>query len=220
MSGHEATIECLRRSKVIAVLRSPHPADALELVRAYADAGLDAIELTTSIPDWEMVLKEAQRLEGHEVCVGLGTVLSTEVAQRAVDAGAKFIVSPVFIPDVITACRVMGIPVMPGALTPTEVYAATAAGADIVKVFPASAVGGPAYIKALLAPMPDLKLVPTGGVKPENAIDYLRAGAMAVGIGSNLAPKGALEAKDWPTVTTCVADLLSSINTALGNSTE
>lgn len=220
MSGHDATIECLKRSKIISVLRSRHPADALELVRAYADAGLAAIELTTSIPDWEMVLREVLRLEGHDICVGLGTVLTTEVAQRAVDAGAKFIVSPVFIPEIITACRMMEIPVIPGALTPTEVYAATAAGAEIVKVFPASAVGGPAYIKALLAPMPDLKLVPTGGVKPENAIEYLRAGAMAVGIGSNLAPKEALDAKDWPTVTTCVADLLSSINTALGNTTE
>ena len=218
-SEYEATLGSLRSSKVIAVLRSRHPADAIELVRAYADAGLKAIELTTSIPDWETVLSEARRLEGHDVCVGLGTVTSSEIARQAVDLGAEFIVSPVFIPDVVSSCRVMGVPVMPGVLTPTEVYQAVAAGADMVKVFPVSAIGGPAYIRALLAPMPDLKLVPTGGVKPENAADYLRAGAVAVGMGSNLAPREALEARDWHAVTTGVVDLLTSINVALGEGT-
>ena len=108
---------------------------------------------------------------------------------------------------------------MPGVLTPPEVYQAVSAGAEMVKVFPVSAIGGPAYIRALLAPMPDLKLVPTGGVKPENAADYLRAGAVAVGMGSNLAPREALEARDWHAVTTGVVDLLTSINVALGEGT-
>jgi 2-dehydro-3-deoxyphosphogluconate aldolase/(4S)-4-hydroxy-2-oxoglutarate aldolase len=124
-----------------------------------------------------------------------------------------------FIPDVISQCRAMGIPVIPGVLTPTEAHQAVSAGAEILKVFPVSAVGGPSYIKALLAPMPELKLIPTGGVKPENAIDYLRAGAVAVGMGSNIAPREALDAKDWHAVKTAVADLLASINIALGEKT-
>jgi 2-dehydro-3-deoxyphosphogluconate aldolase/(4S)-4-hydroxy-2-oxoglutarate aldolase len=217
--GYESVIECITGSRIIPVLRSKHPADAIELLRAFTDAGLGAIELTTSIPDWQTVLSEAQRLEGHDVCVGLGTVTSSETARQAVDLGAGFIVSPMFIPDVISQCRAMGIPVIPGVLTPTEAHQAVSAGAEILKVFPVSAVGGPSYIKALLAPMPELKLIPTGGVKPENAIDYLRAGAVAVGMGSNIAPREALDAKDWHAVKTAVADLLASINIALGEKT-
>jgi 2-dehydro-3-deoxyphosphogluconate aldolase/(4S)-4-hydroxy-2-oxoglutarate aldolase len=216
MAGYDETLKCLLTSRVIAVIRSRHSAEALELVRACSDGGIRAIELTTGIPKWESVLAEANRLEGSEACIGLGTVTSSEVARTAVDKGAKFIVSPVFIPDIISACRVMEVPVMPGVLTPTEIHQAVAAGAELMKVFPVSAVGGPSYIKALLTPMPDLKLVPTGGVKPQNAIEYLHAGAAAVGIGSSLAPRDALKKKDWHAITMAVADLMSSIKTALG----
>jgi 2-dehydro-3-deoxyphosphogluconate aldolase/(4S)-4-hydroxy-2-oxoglutarate aldolase len=216
MSAHDNAIDCLLRSKVIAVLRSSNSADAIELVRAYAEGGIEAIELTTSIPDWESVLAETRRTETHGTCVGLGTVTSVDLAQRAVDAGARFIVSPMFIPDVVQFCLSMNVPVIPGALTPTEVSQAVAAGAELVKVFPVSAVGGASYIKALLAPLPNLKLIPTGGVTPDNAIDFLKAGAVAVGIGSNLAPKDALGAKNWPAITAAVRDLVTSIRVALG----
>ena len=220
MGEDNSTIECLMKSKVIAVLRTRDSATALELVRAYIDGGLKVIELTTSIPGWEAVLTESLRLGGDDACIGMGTVTNATDARKAVEVGAKFIVSPVLIPDVLSLTGILGVPFIPGALTPTEIHQATAAGADMVKVFPVSSVGGPAYIKALLAPMPELKLIPTGGVKPENTIDFLRTGAVAVGMGSNLAPRDALEKRDWNEVTRGVADFMASLNVALGGDCE
>jgi len=216
MPGYKETVECLLRSRVIAVIRSRDSATARELARAYIEGGLKAIELTTSIPGWEAVLAEVLRFEGDKACIGLGTVTTVDETYKAVGLGAKFIVSPVLIPDVVTSADVLAVPVIPGALTPTEIYQAVAAGADMVKVFPVSSVGGPAYIKALLAPMPYLKLIPTGGVAPANAVEYLRAGAVAVGMGGNLAPREALEKKDWHAISHSVADFLANIRLALG----
>ncbi len=215
MSTYDSIVECLMGSRVIAVLRMDDPASVLELVRAYRNGGLKAIELTTSIPGWEKVLEEAIRMEGDDACIGLGTVTRVEIAYRAIDIGAKFIVSPVLIPDIITSACGMGVPVIPGALTPTEIHNAVDIGAAMVKVFPVAMVGGPSYIKALLAPMPGLKLIPTGGIRPENAADYLRAGAVAVGMGGNMSPREALAKRDWAAIENSVAEFLANLNIAL-----
>lgn len=218
MAAYEDTVNSLMRSRVIAVLRTADSTTALELVRAFIDGGMKAIELTTSIPNWEIVLEEAIRMQRDDACIGMGTIITAEDACKAVNLGAKFIVSPVVIPDVIASTHAMGVPVIPGALTPTEIHFAMSIGAEMVKVFPVSMVGGPLYIKALLAPMPDLKLIPTGGVKPGNAIDFLRAGAVAVGMGANLIPREALERRDWQEVSRGVAEFLANMSIALDGS--
>jgi 2-dehydro-3-deoxyphosphogluconate aldolase/(4S)-4-hydroxy-2-oxoglutarate aldolase len=205
----------LLESRVIAVIRAPKVGLSRELADAYVDAGITAIELTTSIPDWETALREVSADLGDDALVGVGTVTSAIDALEAIDLGAEFIVSPFVSQDIIEAVNVRGVPVLPGALTPTEVAQAYEFGADMIKVFPASSAGGPAHIKALLAPMPNWDLIPTGGVTPENTIDYFRAGAVAVGLGSNLAPKEKVRERDWQAVTEYVKGFLNNLNRQL-----
>ena len=195
----------LADAKVIAVLRASEVEIARELAQAYVDGGIKAIELTTSIPSWETALKEVVRDCADDAVVGMGTISNSMDVIRAVDLGANFIVSPYTSLSVIEACSVHDTLVMPGALTPTEVANAYEYGADMVKIFPASNVGGPAYIKALKAPMPWAELIPTGGVSMDNAHEYFKAGAFAVGIGSNLAPKDKVINRDWDAVSDHVA---------------
>ena len=220
MINGERIIDFLVESRIIGVIRTGDLTTALELARAFTEGGLKVVEVTSTIPGWEMVLSEAVRMAGEDVCLGLGSVMTSEQIHKAVELGAKFVVSPVFIGDVVASGRVLEVPVIPGALTPTEIYQAVNAGVDIVKVFPVSAVGGPGYIKALLGPMPGLKLIPTGGVQPDDAAEYIRAGALAVGMGTNLAPRDALEKRDWRKVSQSVADFLASLKAALKGGAE
>ena len=138
----------------------------------------------------ELIREVAARATG--AVVGAGTVLDPETAERCIDAGARFILSPALNPATIATCRERDVVIIPGALTPTEVVLAWSSGADLVKVFPAGAVGGPAYLKALKAPLPQIELVPTGGVNLETAGDFIRAGAAALGVGSDLVDLQAL----------------------------
>lgn len=213
--GRDDTKRKLLDSKVIAVLRANDYRDAWDLLIAYSSAGVKAIEITTSCPDWETLLKRARGYITDDSTVGLGTVTSSETVKIAVDCGAEFIVSPFISSEVISTALEFDASVIPGALTPSEIASAYKLGADMVKVFPVSNVGGPAYIKALLAPMPDWELIPTGGVNRENAFDYFRAGAVAVGLGSNLAPKDALLSRNWDAVTRSVEEFLKNLNTRL-----
>lgn len=175
----------LTRSGVVAVARYADPEPLFEAARALLVGGVDVFEVTMTVPDALDVLRDVSRRLAPDVIVGAGTVLDGETARAAILAGAQFIVGPTVQPDVISVARRYGRVVIPGALTPTEILAAWERGADVVKVFPARQ-GGPKYISDVLAPLPQIPLMPTGGVTLENAADFIRAGAVAVGIGSNL----------------------------------
>lgn len=184
---------------MIALIRAESSASLVECARALAAGGLNAIELTMTTPGAiEMVAKVSQELP--DVLLGLGTVLDADTAKAGIAAGAKFIVTPAVRPTVIAACREAGVPVLSGALTPTEAYSAWELGADVIKIFPAEFFG-PNYIKSLKAPFPKMELLPTGGVTPETLGDFLKAGAFATAAGSALVSAAALKAGDWAQIT-------------------
>jgi 2-dehydro-3-deoxyphosphogluconate aldolase/(4S)-4-hydroxy-2-oxoglutarate aldolase len=172
----------------------------VNVAEALKAGGMDVIEFTCSTPGAIDMIKQASAHFGDEVLMGAGTVLDPETARAAILAGAEFIVTPALNLDTVELCNRYGKPIVPGALTPTEILTAWQAGADMVKVFPAS-IGGPKYIKAVLAPLPQLRLVPTGGVSAENAAEYLKAGATALGVGGNLVNKEAVAKGDWGAIT-------------------
>jgi len=169
----------------VAVVRAPDPAGLVEVIRALAAGGVTVAEVTLTVPNALDVVREAKQALGDSVLLGAGTVLDPETCRAALLAGAEFIVAPTLNLDVIRLCRRYDRLVMPGAFTPTEVLAAWEAGADIVKVFPAEVVG-PAFFKALRGPLPQVRLMPTGGVDLNTAADFLTAGACCLGIGSQL----------------------------------
>jgi 2-dehydro-3-deoxyphosphogluconate aldolase/(4S)-4-hydroxy-2-oxoglutarate aldolase len=186
MTTSQNTAARLESAGVIAIIRARTDAGLLEGARALARGGVTALEITLNTPgarDWLPRLRD--ELGAGGVLVGAGTILDAGDARAALDAGAQFIVTPTLQPESIAVCRERGVPICCGAFTPTEALAAQRAGAEFVKIFPA-ATPGPGYIRDLLAPLPFLKLVPTGGVTPENAAAFLRAGAVAVGAGSAL----------------------------------
>jgi len=156
------------------------------------------------------VIEQAAARAEEGVLFGAGTVLDGESARAAILAGAQFVVSPAFKPSLVEVCRRYSIPVLPGAYTPTEILAAWEAGADMVKVFPAS-VGGPAFIKALVAPLPQIDLVPVGGVELDNTADFIRAGAAAVGVGSSLINQRLLDDGDFPALTERARRLIEAV---------
>jgi 2-dehydro-3-deoxyphosphogluconate aldolase/(4S)-4-hydroxy-2-oxoglutarate aldolase len=170
---------------IVAVVRAPDPAGLVEVIRALAGGGVTVAEVTLTVPNALDVVREAKKTLGDTVLLGAGTVLDAETCRAALLAGAEFIVAPTLNLDVIRVCRRYDKLVMPGAFTPTEVLAAWEAGADIVKVFPAEVVG-PAFFKALRGPLPQVRLMPTGGVDLNTAADYLKAGACCLGVGSQL----------------------------------
>jgi 2-dehydro-3-deoxyphosphogluconate aldolase/(4S)-4-hydroxy-2-oxoglutarate aldolase len=186
MTRRSDTLRELETHRLVAVVRAPSPELAVRAARAIHAGGIRLIEVTMTVPNALGALEEAGRVLGDDVTLGAGTVLDPDTARACVAAGARFIVSPNF--DPATVEKVLGLDAvsMPGALTPTEIVAAARAGADFVKVFPCSAVGGPSYIKALRAPLPNIKLVATGGVHAGNVAEYLKAGAAAVGLGAGL----------------------------------
>lgn len=172
---------------VIPVIRSDSRNTARALIDAVVAGGVTSVEITMTIPDAIALIKDvAEKLEDH-IAVGAGTVCSAEDARRCIDAGAVFVVSPVADLEVIEVCKSAKVPVIPGALTPSEIFAAWKAGADLVKIFPANALGGPRYIRSTKAVFPHIRFLPTGGVTLENAGDFVAAGAAAVGVGSDLA---------------------------------
>jgi 2-dehydro-3-deoxyphosphogluconate aldolase / (4S)-4-hydroxy-2-oxoglutarate aldolase len=193
MTRRSDTLRELEANMLIAILRAPSPELAIRAARAIHAGGIRLIEVTMTVPNALGVLEEIGRVLGDEVTLGAGTVLDPETARVCVGAGARFIVSPNFDPATVQMTGTLDAVSIPGALTPTEIVHAARAGADCVKVFPCSAVGGPSYLKALRGPLPDIKLVATGGVHLENVADYLEAGATAVGLGAGLIDWGRLE---------------------------
>ena len=178
----------IEESGIVAIVRLDSSAQLVEVARAVANGGINVIEFTMTTPDALKIIEVSVREFGEELLLGAGTVLDAETARSAILAGAEFIVAPTLDRGVIETCRRYGKVSIPGAYTPTEILTAWEGGADFVKVFPAEA-GGPGYLKAIRAPLPQVKLIPVGGVSIENAADYIRAGAAAVAIGSNLVDK-------------------------------
>jgi 2-dehydro-3-deoxyphosphogluconate aldolase/(4S)-4-hydroxy-2-oxoglutarate aldolase len=178
---------------LIPVVRAESAEMAHRAVEAVCAGGIPIVEITMTVPGAVDVIRALVKQVSAETLIGAGTVLVARTAEECVDAGAQFIVSPALDVGTIAYCKKMDIAMMAGALTPTEIYTAWSAGADLVKVFPAGAVGGPGYLKAIKGPLPQIKLVPTGGVSLQNAAAFIEAGAEALGIGSDLIDVKALK---------------------------
>jgi len=186
------TITRIIETGLIPVVRAESSDIAMRAIDAIKEGGISVLEITMTVPGAIRVIEEVARRFGEDAIVGAGTVLDAETARACILAGAQFIVSPALDLDTISCCRRYSIPVMPGAMTPSEVVTAWKAGADFVKVFPANAVGGASYIKSLKAPLPQVELVPTGGVSLKTAADFIKAGAAALGVGADLVDTAAL----------------------------
>jgi 2-dehydro-3-deoxyphosphogluconate aldolase / (4S)-4-hydroxy-2-oxoglutarate aldolase len=179
-------IQSIRDVGVIPVVRARSAEEAMQAIDAIRAGGISVLEITMTVPGALGVIEEVSTRYGAEAMVGAGTVLDAGTARACILAGARFVVSPSLDLETIAVCREHGVAVMPGGLTPTEVVHAWSSGADFVKVFPAGAVGGANYIKSLKAPLPQIELVPTGGVSLLTAADFIKAGASALGVGSDL----------------------------------
>ena len=183
----------LGQAKVVPVIRMPSEMLARRACEWLAEAGMRALEITYSTPGATALIQEL-RQRFPDLCIGAGTILNDQDAQQAIEAGAAFIVSPMAAPTVLAACREADIPFLPGAATPTEVMERHQEGAATVKIFPALQAGGPGFLKALKSVFPNIPLMPTGGISPDNAADYFKAGALCIGMGGNLTSVQALEA--------------------------
>ena len=188
----EYVLSRIREVGIVPVVRASSADEAFEAIEAIKAGGIPILEITMTVPRALSVIERVTASYGDDVIVGAGTVLDAETARACILAGAQFIVSPALNLDTISCCHRYSIAVMPGALTPTEVVQAWTAGADFVKVFPAGAMGGANYIKSLKAPLPQIELVPTGGVSLKTAADFIRAGASALGVGADLVDTKAL----------------------------
>jgi 2-dehydro-3-deoxyphosphogluconate aldolase/(4S)-4-hydroxy-2-oxoglutarate aldolase len=203
----------LERLGVVAVIRMKDPAKLRAVFDALADGGVRAIEVTMSVPGAVGLIAQLAGSLPPGIILGAGTVIDGATAHAVIDAGARFIVSPVFRRDVVTACLERGAVACPGCFSPTEILDAHEMGADIVKVFPATALG-PQYIKDLRAPMPQLKLMPTGGVSIDNAGDWIRAGAVAVGVGSSLLDARAIDEGRLDVIADNARRIVANVNAA------
>jgi 2-dehydro-3-deoxyphosphogluconate aldolase / (4S)-4-hydroxy-2-oxoglutarate aldolase len=206
----------IRDVGIVPVIRAESADEAARVIDAIRAGGVSVLEITMTVPGAVGLIAEVARRVGNDAVVGAGTVLDAETARAVILAGARFVVSPALDLATIACCRRYGVPVAPGALTPTEVVAAWQAGADIVKVFPANAVGGASYIKALKAPLPQIELCPTGGVSLETAADFIKAGASALGVGNDLVDLKALRAGQAQAITEKAKRFVEIVKTARG----
>ena len=194
--SRETDLQRVLTGGLVAVVRAPDPANLVEVIAALAEGGVAVAEITLTVPGALDVLKAAKAMLGDRVLLGAGTVLDPETARVALLAGAEFIVSPTLNFDVIRMCKRYDKLVFPGAFTPTEILAAWEAGADIVKVFPADVLGA-SFFKAMRGPLPQIRLMPTGGVDLNTAGEFLRAGACCLGVGSQMVDPKAVAREDY-----------------------
>jgi 2-dehydro-3-deoxyphosphogluconate aldolase/(4S)-4-hydroxy-2-oxoglutarate aldolase len=214
---HAPRTEIVRRiaeEGIVPVIRAATPDLALRAARAVMAGGISVFEITMTVPDAPDVIRALVRELGDRALVGAGTVLNAAAAHQCIDAGAAFVVSPGLDPDTVIEAHGRGVPAMPGALTPTEVIAAWNLGADVVKIFPISAVGGAKYLRALKGPLPDVKMLPTGGITAANAAEFLAAGAVALGIGGELVDTVALAEGRDATITERARELRAVVQAA------
>jgi 2-dehydro-3-deoxyphosphogluconate aldolase/(4S)-4-hydroxy-2-oxoglutarate aldolase len=207
----ETTQQIIERVGLIPVLRAKSVAQGRAVVDAMIAGGVTVVEVTMTVPNAVDLLKELDKEYGSKLLLGSGTVTTADQAQATIDAGAEFVVSPSLHPEVIAATKKNNKISCPGSLTPTEAITAWNAGADYVKIFPCSAVGGASYLKSLLAPFPHLKLIPTGGVTLQTAESFIKAGARALGVGSDLVNLAAVDAGHPETITETARAYLKTI---------
>src|ERR1700687_1944662 len=210
------TLGRIIRTGIVPVVRASSGEEALAVVDAIRAGGIDVIEVTMTVPGALEVIRELARRYQDEVLLGAGTVLDAETARACMLAGARFIPSPILDEATVACCRTYDVPVMAGALTPTEVVRAWRAGAAMVKVFPCSAVGGASYLRALKAPLPQIDLLPTGGVSAATVADFIAAGATAVGAGADLVDVKKIRAGEASAVTEKARLYLREIGRARG----
>lgn len=209
MSGKLETLAALRRTRLVAVLRGLSLSAAEPLGPALVRGGVSCMEVTVETPGALSMIELLSRLPG--VTVGAGTVLDAESAGAAIRAGARFVVSPAFNPDVVRLCRRWGVVVVPGAMTPTEILAAAEAGADLVKLFPAGTMGAK-YVREVRGPLGHIDLMVTGGITAESASEYLAAGAAVVGVGGYLADKKLIAEGRWAEVEQRASALMAAVS--------
>ncbi len=209
----EQLMKMLTQAGVVAVIRAPSAEHLIPIAEALLEGGVSGIEVTMSTPKAIAGIEQLADRYGDKAVIGVGTVLDEATCVDAIRAGAEFVLSPTFNPEVVTATKRYGKISVPGAFTPTEILTAWTRGADVVKVFPSTALG-PGYFKDILAPMPQLKLTPTGGVDVHNAGDWIRAGAVFVGAGSSLVTKEALAKGDYSSITANARKFVEAIAAA------
>jgi len=209
-------LEKIIEEGIIPVIRVSSATEAFEVSKAIKEGGISVIEVAMTTPGAIDAIKEASQKFGQEVLLGAGTVLDPETARAALINGAKFLVSPSLNLEIIKMSNRYSAVVIPGALTPTEILTAWEAGADLVKVFPIAQVGGPAYIKAIQAPLPHIPLVPTGGVNLQNAGEFIKAGAAAIAVGGELVDKKAAAEKRYSVITENAQKFLAEVRKARG----
>lgn len=203
----------IESSGVVAVIRMQKADQLRAVIDALLEGGVRALELTMTVPGAIGLIEELAKDLPGEFQLGAGTVLDTETARQVILAGAKYIVAPTLNLDVITLCHRYDVAIMPGCFTPTEILTAWQAGADLIKVFPATALG-PSYFKDVRAPLPQVRLMPTGGVTMENAGEWIKAGAVAIGVGSALVDTKAIAAGNFAQITKNAKSLIDSVRAA------
>ena len=212
-STRDEVVQWILRDRAVAVVRTDEPEKLVQIAQALQVGGVVCIEVTMTVPNALDGIRAVTQAMHGSVLVGAGSVTDAATTRAAVEAGARYVVSPVFKREVIDAAHLLDAAAMPGCFTPTEILRAHEAGADVVKVFPAGSLG-PGFIKGVLAPLPYLKLMPTGGVSLDNATEWLGAGAVAVGAGSALVDTHAIAAGDWETLTANAKRLRASVDAA------
>lgn len=209
----ESILKRIEDVGVLAVLRGPSEELTLKMVDALIRGGVIGIEITYSTPNAAQVVASLDKEFGDQIVLGMGTLTRPAQVEEAMGAGATFLVSPHTEDELGTEMAKSGLPVMMGALTPSEVVKAHRLGSDVVKIFPGS-LGGPSYMKSLKGPFPDIPMMPTGGVKDSNLVDWFKAGAFAVGAGSNLCPKDLALAGEFEKITEIASNFMSAIKEA------
>lgn len=208
-------VRLIEESGIVAIVRFDRSEQLIQVAKAIKAGGVAIIEFTMTTPNALGIIEESAREFGDKVLLGAGTVLDAETARAAILAGAEFIVGPTLDPGVIEVCRRYSKVVIPGAFSPTEILTAWQWGADFVKVFPAT-LGGPSYLKAIREPLPQVKLIPVGGVSLENVADFIKAGAVAVAVGGNLVKKRAIAEGNFAELTETARQFVAAIRGARG----
>ena len=216
MSDKDKNLQTITDCGVVAIVRVSNAREAVDVCMAIARGGVKPIEVTMTVPGAIDAIKEFKSAVKEEVLIGAGTVLDPETARACILAGAEFIVSPTLNLEVIKVCRRYSKIIIPGTFTPTEILTAWEAGSDIVKVFPAS-VGGPGYLKDIMGPLPQVKLVPTGGVNLETTPEFIKAGAVAVAAGTSLVNKKAVSEQNWDVITETARKFVAAVKQARGS---
>lgn len=211
MMNRQLIVDEILKRKVVAVLRIQEPEKLKKVIEALAEGGLTVAEITMTVPNAIQLIEKMNNELDKNIIIGVGSVLNSQIAEDAIRAGAKYVVSPILKKEIIEKAHQYDVPAMPGCFSPTEIQTAYELGADIIKVFPADILGM-AFFKGILAPMPHLKLMPTGGVTLTNAGDWLKAGACAVGIGSALLDKEAIQKEKYEKLTENAKIVMSSVN--------